>query len=120
MQNLQRRRDAETKEMLLFISMARKLESLKRQTNIMKRNMSKIMERGNGRRNLLKLNTSNSNNSWLFDDAHVSRPRLSRQRSILPHTFSNRAKLIQNWTKSPTNKRNVANAKMFLRTLKRR
>jgi len=114
MQNMQRRRDAEMKDVLLFIEMSRKLESLKRQTNIIKRNMSKLMERSNGRRDLLKLNSSSNNNSWLLNNARISRPRVSRQRSIFPHAFVNRAKLVQNWTKPPSNK-NVSNAKMLLR-----
>jgi hypothetical protein len=113
MQNMQRRRNAEMKDVLLFIEMLRKLESLKRQTNTIKRNLSTLMERSNGRRNLLKLDSSSNNNSWLLDNARTSRPRVSRQRSIFPHAFSNRAKLIRNWTKPPSNK-NVSNAK-FLR-----
>lgn len=114
MQNMQRRRDAEMKDVLLFIEMSRKLESLKRQTNIIKRNISTLMERSNGRRNLLKLNSSSNNNSWLLNNARISRPHVSRQRSIFPHAFSNRTKLIQNWTKPPS-KKNVSNAKMLLR-----
>ena len=116
MQNWQRR-DAEMKKMLSFIAMTSKLEALKRDLITTKRTVAKLLERKNGLRNLLRVNSSDpeSNNNSRLDNVagrHVQPiprvvPKLAnRPRSTQPprsNVYSNRKQLIKYWSKPSQN-----------------